>query len=287
MKIKDTALIIEGGGMRASYTAGIINTFLREKIYFDYVTGISAGASCCVNYISLDMDRTKKSFVDIVKDKNFGGWRNFAKGKGFFNSDYLYEEMGLRGNAMPFDFKTFKANSADFRIGAYEINKGELHYWSKKDVKEIKDLMKIVRASSSMPFFMPATKVFNGEYLDGGVMGGIALDIAKEEGYKKFFIIRTREKSYRKAPSKHEAVIRNYFKKYPKLSDAILTRYERYNQTLEEIEDLESSGKALVVYPEKMLVSSMDRDYKKLNCNYNCAYEQGKKEVERWKEFLY
>ena len=52
--INNIALIIEGGGMRCSFTAGVINTFLEEKIYFDYVIGVSAGASNAVNYLSRD-----------------------------------------------------------------------------------------------------------------------------------------------------------------------------------------------------------------------------------------
>ena len=64
--IKDTALIFEGGGMRASYTAGILNILLENEIYFNYVAGVSAGASHLVNYLSRDTKRAKKSFVDIV-----------------------------------------------------------------------------------------------------------------------------------------------------------------------------------------------------------------------------
>ncbi len=48
--IKDTALILEGGGMRASYTAGFLTNLLENEIYIDYVAGISAGSSHTVNY---------------------------------------------------------------------------------------------------------------------------------------------------------------------------------------------------------------------------------------------
>ena len=75
--IHDTALIFEGGGMRASYTSGILNNLLEQNLYFDYVTGISAGSSNAVNYLSRDTERARKSFVDLVKDPNFGGWGKF------------------------------------------------------------------------------------------------------------------------------------------------------------------------------------------------------------------
>ena len=42
--VKDCALVFEGGGYRASYTAGYATLFLDKGIYFDFVCGISAGA---------------------------------------------------------------------------------------------------------------------------------------------------------------------------------------------------------------------------------------------------
>ena len=167
--IKDTALIFEGGGMRASYTAGFLNTLLEEKLHFDYVAGISAGSSHSVNYISRDVERSKKSFVDLVLDPNFGGWASFLKGEGFFRSDYIYEETPLPDAALPFDFKTFSANPARLRMGAFDSINGEMVYYTKDDIKDLKDLMKIVRASSSMPIFMPPTVIGDKVYIDGEI----------------------------------------------------------------------------------------------------------------------
>jgi predicted patatin/cPLA2 family phospholipase len=155
--IHDTALIFEGGGMRGSYTAGIVNTLLESELFFDYVAGISAGSSHTVNYISRDMHRVKASFVDLVEDPNFGGWRFFFKGEGYFRAKYLYEEISLPNAAFPFDFNTFEQNPAKLRIGAFDRETGALHYFSREDIQSLTDLMKIVRSSSSMPIFMPPT----------------------------------------------------------------------------------------------------------------------------------
>ena len=139
--IKDTALIFEGGGMRASYTAGILNILLEKEMYFNYVAGISAGSSHTVNYISRDKERAKKSFVDFVKDPNFGGWKSFIKGEGLFRAKYLYEEACLKNASLPFDFKTFQKNPADIRIGAFNRRTGQQKYFTKSDIKNISDLM--------------------------------------------------------------------------------------------------------------------------------------------------
>ena len=99
--VEKIALIFEGGGMRAAFSCGISNTLLENGIYFDYVAGISAGSSMTVNYIARDQVRTKRSFVELAADPNFGGWSTFLRGKGFFNSEYIYEHTSMPGQALP------------------------------------------------------------------------------------------------------------------------------------------------------------------------------------------
>jgi len=285
--IKDTALIFEGGGMRASYTAGFLNNLLENEIYFDYVAGISAGASHTVNYLSRDALRAKHSFVDFVLDPKFGGWKSFFKGEGFFRSKYIYEETHYPDAALPFDFHKFMDNPARMRIGAFERDNGEIRYFQKDDVHEIYDLMKIVRSSSSLPIFMPPTDYKEHCYLDGGLGGGIALDIAKKDGMKKFFVILSREKGYRKSKQKFQGTIKAYYRKYPTVIEAMLKRHIIYNQTLDELEELASEGRAFLVYPESMPVSNRELDFNKLLGSYELGYAQGQKDLAKWQEFLY
>jgi len=284
--IHDTALIFEGGGMRASYTAGFLNTLLENEIYFDYVAGISAGASHSVNYLSRDIERSKRSFVDLVLDPNFGGWRSFFKGEGYFRAQYIYEETPFPDAALPFDFDTFKENPARLRIGAFDRDSGETVYYSKDDIHDVSDLMKIVRSSSSMPIFMPPTCYQDRYYVDGGLSGGIALDIAKKDGMKKFFVVLSREKGYRKEPIKYQGVIKAYYRRYPAVTEALLNRHKIYNQILEELQQLESEGRAFLVYPDSMPVSSREVSYQKLSESYRLGYEQGKRDLLKWREFL-
>ncbi len=284
--IHDTALIFEGGGMRASYTAGFVNHLLENELYFDYVAGISAGASHSVNYLSRDTLRTRKSFVDLVKDPNFGGWTSFVRGEGYFRAKYIYEETPFQDAALPLDFETFIKNPAKMRVGAFDIDQGEMVYLRKEDVGDIRDLMKMIRASSSMPMFMPITEFRGQRYLDGGIDGGIALEAAKKDGFEKYFVILTRPRGYRKTPVKFSGMIKAYYRKYPDVVKALLTRHIRYNETLEELEALEKEGKAHLVYPNHMPVSNRERNHQKLLNSYEAGYRQGKQDLPKWKEFL-
>lgn len=284
--IKDTALIFEGGGMRASYTAGFVNNMLEDGIYFDYTAGISAGASNTVNYLTRDPGRAKKSFVDIVREPEFGGWRSFFKGEGYFRAHFIYEETPLPGGVLPLDFETFKANPAKVRIGAFEMDSGRMRYFTKADIHSLQDLAKVVRCSSTLPFFMVPTTFRQKTYLDGGLDGGIALDIAKKDGYNKFFVVLTRPKGFRKQPLKVPGLVKIYFREYPHVVDAILNSYLKYNQALDELEQFAEEGKAFLVYPETMPVTSMETDYARLEESYRLGYRQGKRDLLRWREFL-
>ena len=284
--IFDTALIFEGGGMRASYTAGFLNTLLENEIYFDYVAGISAGSSHSVNYLSRDVDRAKKSFVDLVLDPKFGGWGSFLKGEGYFKAKYLYEETPYPGARLPFDFETFCANPARLRVGAFRRETGEMIYFSKEDMTDVGRLMKIVRCSSSMPVFMPPTECDGHYYVDGGLGGGIALDIAKKDNMKRFFVVLSRPKGFVMQPPKWRGAIRALYKKRPHMADAVMNRYKTYNRTLKELKQLESEGKAFLVYPDMMPVTNRETNFKKLSESYRAGRAQGRRDLHAWKDFL-
>src|SRR5699024_5015461 len=150
-----TALLFEGGGMRASYTSGMVVALLQANIHLPFVAGISAGASNTANYLSCDASRARTSFTDFAADPNFGDWRTFLQGKGLFHAEYIYERAGLPGMPLQYDWSAFQNNTADFRIGGFDIESGQTVWWGRKDTPTMGDLMRRVRASSTMPIVMP------------------------------------------------------------------------------------------------------------------------------------
>lgn len=47
-----TGLVLEGGGMRAIFTVGVLDCFMDHDIWFPYTIGVSAGASNGISYAS-------------------------------------------------------------------------------------------------------------------------------------------------------------------------------------------------------------------------------------------
>ena len=294
INIPDVALIFEGGGMRVSGTAGAVVTLIEHDLNFGRVYGISAGSSHTVNYLSRDIPRTKASFVDLVDDPRFGGLGSFVRGDGYFNAPYLYEGIAaeLEGTdaLMAFDFETFCANPADIHIEGFDWDTGETVAWTKADCPTLRDMMLRVRASSTMPIFMPPTVIDGRTYMDGGLGDnwGILLDAARRDGFERFFIVRSRPRGYRKKPfgTATKALFRAAFRKHPLVAERSIERWQPYNELCDEIERLEQAGAACVFYPETMEVSSRTTDRAKLQEAYDRGYAQAQREVEGWEAWL-
>lgn len=294
VNIDDVALIFEGGGMRASYTAGAVVTLLENNLNFGDIYGISAGSSHTVNYVSRDAVRAKMSFVDLVDDPEFGGLKTFVQGKGFFNAHHLYEGVAedpdKYDSRFHFDWDTFCANPANVHIEALERDTGETVLWTKSDMQSAHEMMLRVRASSTMPIFMPPTVIEGHTYMDGGIGSswGIPLEAAKRDGYERFFIVRTQEKGYRKSPigGAGRLLFRSAFRKYPAVWQKTIERPQRYNELCEEIECLERSGAAYVFYPEQMKLTNRTTDLDQLQAAYDAGYAQAQRELDAWQKWL-
>lgn len=294
VNVTDAALVIEGGGMRASYTAGAIVTLLERGIHFGAVYGISAGTSHAANYLSRDIERVRASFTDIVLDPRFGGVRSFMAGRGYFNAPHLYEglaeELAGTDAVMAYDWETFRANPAEVHIEAFDCDAGETVCWTRKDIRTMFDLLIRVRASSSMPVFMPPTVIDGRTYLDGGLgdSWGIPLSAAKRDGFTRFFIVRSQERSYRKKPAGAlgSAFMRAAFRSHPLVASRTAARWRHYNAILDEIDALEREGAACVFAPERMTVSNREMNHAKLCDAYARGYAQAQREADAWERWL-
>ncbi|MCL2784097.1 MAG: patatin family protein [Propionibacteriaceae bacterium] len=286
--VTDTALVLEGGGMRGAFTAAMIATLINEGIFIDYVAGISAGSSNTVNYISRAPIRARKCFVDFADSPKFGSWKTWVQGKGLFNAQFIYEETSYPDGPLPLDYEGFMANPAQFRIGSFDAELGETIYWSREDIRDQADLLRKVRASSSIPLVMPAVHMDGRMWVDGalGLGGGIPLPIAKQDGHSKFVAILTRSRTYIKPAYQAYPFMRTIYFRHPAVADGIRNRTEQYNSTREELLELERQGKAYLIFPDQMNVSNSTRDVPALQACFDAGLEQAQRELPRLKEFL-
>lgn len=288
--VTDTALVFEGGGMRNAYTAAVVSELLAEGLFFDHVSGISAGSSHVCNYVSRDAARSHGTFVDIVDDPEFGGLSHFRKGEGLFHAEYIYERIAEPEGTMPFDIDTFVANPATTRVGAFNASRGEMRWFGKEDMSTLKTLGPAVRASSTLPILMPPVIIDGDTYVDGalGPNGGVPLDAPMRDGYSKFLVVATRPRNYVKGAMRPVigAALKMKFRHLPSVYEGVARRPARYNATREKLFDLEAKGRAYLFFPEAMTISNTEMRRDRLEAAYRAGTAQIRREMPAIKEFL-
>lgn len=290
--VTDCALVFEGGGYRAAYTAGFARVLMEQGIWFDFVCGLSAGASHTVDYVSRDLWRTRFAFLSERPQGGapVNGIGSILNGTRYLNAEYLYTGC-VEDGFMPFDWETFCANPARIAIQAFEGDTGRTRVFTKDDMPNATDMMNQVRASSSLPGMMIPIEIDGHTMYDGGLGkdAGIPLHMAEEAGYEKFFFVATRPRGYRKQPptQRELGTIELLTRGKPYLRDALVTRWRRYNEALTHVEDLARQGKAYVVYPDEMPVKSSTTDHAKLVAAYDQGHAQGMRDLPQWRQFLF
>ena len=286
MSKKNIGLILEGGGMRGAYTAGVLDAFLDNKIRFPYVIGVSAGANNGANFISEQRGRSKRIFVDWVKDKRFLGLSNFFREGSYFGMDFLFDK--LPNELDPFDYNTFYNSPITYKVCITNCESGEPAYFEYKDFEQ-KDyfMKKVLRASSSLPIISPTVEINNRHYLDGGIADPIPIEKSISDGNSFNVIVLTRNEDYRKKPSKLTYLNKFFLYKYPNLVDTLKNRHSIYNNSLEKISLLQKNGEAFIFRPEeKIAVDRMERDTSKLDELYQQGYNETINQMSDFNQWL-
>lgn len=269
MAIDDqTGLVLEGGGMRGVFTAGVLDYFMDHNIRLPYTIGVSAGASNGISYISGQRGRSRYSNIDLLQHHNYIGIKHFLRGKGFIDLDFLF--YIYPDKYYPFDYERYFRSKERFVMVTSNCLTGKAAYYEEK--KDPDRLLAILRASCSLPVLCPLSYVDGLPMVDGGVCDAIPVRRAIEEGYQKNVIILTRNKGYRKK-DKDFHLPGFIYRKYPAIREQLKLRYRNYNQVLEDIDRLEAEGKAIVIRPQNPIrVGRTDKDVTRLTELYEEGY---------------
>lgn len=281
--MKTTGLVLEGGGMRGLYTAGVLEFFLEQKLLFPYVVGVSAGACMGASYLSKQRGRNKEVNVGLAGDHRFLSFRNLLFKRQLFGMDFLFDE--IPNKIVPFDHETFRTGSEQFVIGTTDCETGEPIYYNKHDNGE--DILTIIRASSSLPFVAPAVSYGGKTLLDGGIIDPIPIQKARHDGYKRNVVIMTKAEDFRRHPSKAAMLAKFIYRKHPKIAELLEKRHLVYNDTLALLEEQENSGNVFVIKPSiEVPVSRIERNQERLLALYELGYEDAKKQYSKLLSWL-
>lgn len=276
-------LVLEGGGHRGIYTAGILDTFAQNNISFDGIMGVSAGCIHGVSFLSGQIGRSVRYTTRFCNNPSYMSFKSLIKTGDFFNVDFCYYK--LPETLDPFDNDAFDKNPTPFYAVCSDVKTGKAVYHQCDSVRGEK--IKWIQASASMPLAAKIVKIDEGEFLDGGITDSIPIKKMQELGYSKNIVILTQEAGYRKKPNSLLPLIKRVYKKYPELINAIQNRHIIYNQQLDYLEEQEKLGNVIIIRPsQKPQAGRIEKDKEKILSTYNLGRNDAEKLLETVKNFI-
>lgn len=244
-------LVVEGGGQKGAYSAGILDEMLKKNMTFDYTIGVSAGAANLTSFVAGQFKRNYRFYRYHSTDSNYMGVKCFVRNGSLFNLHYIYGTLSNNTGKDPVDYEHFKNNPTIFKIVTTDAETGKPVYKDKNEMKP--NRYNLLMASSAVPVFCKPEKIENKLYFDGGVSDSIPVQRALDDGCDKLVILLSRVKGYVKEPEKHRRIYKRLLKKYPKIIKCIDNRHIMYMKELRFAEKLEKEGRAVIIRPSQQI----------------------------------
>ena len=239
-------LVLEGGASRTYFTCGVLDGFLEQSLYSDYTIGVSAGISFGVSYVSRQYKRNYNIMTKYQNDSRYMGVRHLLsrKNRSYYNLDFVFEEIPNR--LLPFDFNVFDNRSTPCKAVVTRLDSGCPEYMEMPRDGSFQ----LLRATCALPLLFKPIEINGVRYMDGGVSDSLPFKKAFGDGCGKIIAILTHPKGYVKGYESATPLVKAAYRKYPRFVECFLSRPERYNRSLSELEDLSKEGKALILAPK-------------------------------------
>lgn len=278
-----TGLVLEGGGMRGLFTAGILDVLMENNVTFDGVVGVSAGATFGCNFISHQIGRTLRYNMSQRKNPKYMGIRSLIKTGDYVGGEYAYHVLPTKLDV--FDFEAFEKNPTEFHVVTTNVRTGEAIYHRIDKVDYTG--MEWIRASASMPIISRPVAIGDYEMLDGGIADSIPLRYFESEGFKRNIVILTQPKGFKKKLTKLMPVFKATMRKYPAIIEGMSKRHLMYNRELEYISQQQMAGKCLVICPSDTLpIGRTSLNAKKMQHVYDMGRKAGEDNLEAIRKFI-
>lgn len=284
METQKVGLVLEGGGMRGMYTAGVLDVFLQENIWPDAVIGVSAGAIHGCSYMAGQLGRSVRYNLKYINDKRYMSFKSLITTGDLFNVNFCYDK--IPNELSVFDYDTYKVNAeaVPFYVTCSNVETGQPEYIRCRDFRYDMDYM---RASASLPIVSRIVEINEKKLLDGGTTDSIPVKFFESIGYKKNIVVLTRPEGYVKKESSSIRILKLLYRKYPEYLAACEKRPKLYNETVEYIEEQQQKGNILLIRPSRRVkISRTEKNTDKLKYMYKMGRHDTLTQLSEVKAFI-
>lgn len=198
MKRHKTGLVVEGGGMKCAYNAGILDAFLESGITFDYCIGVSAGAGNLASYLAGQHGRNFRFFTEHIHTPEYFGLRSLLKTGDLFGLQYIYGTLTYSNGQDPLEYEAIMRNPTQYEAVVTNAETGRAEYYGKEQFHP--NDYRLVMASSAIPVVCHPVQLNGVKYYDGGLSDAITVYRAMEQGCDRLVVILSKPWEYRRKP---------------------------------------------------------------------------------------
>lgn len=235
---------LEGGAERSSFTAGVMDALMAHDFYAGAASGTSAGAGCVLNYRSGQQGVALEMMI-MERHSRYFGIRHMAHTGRFLNLDHMAHEYASR---ISWDAYRHPSMQTDFVATCCED--GKPAYLTDAGSKQ--RLFTAIKASCALPIICEPVELDGRHYVDGSIVDPIPFLHLLEQGCDKVLVVLTgSENAHPTDYTRLRPLLRRlYYKKYPMLYHAILTRIACYERQVQAMEQAQKEKKVLVLRPQ-------------------------------------
>jgi len=261
-------LIIQGGGFRTGFAAGVLDAFMALDYYpFERIVGVSGGAIAASYYLAKQYGSCVEAMYWLAKDAEFVKLKHAIQDRGYMNIDYL-REVAHEHVPLKLDDALKGAVGKEIHFVATNRTTGRAEYLQPNE----KDWVEVVIASCTLPFITKGVhKVRDMDLMDGAWGDPLPIRWTAAQGADDIVIIRTSHLSKKMSKSIPNYLGSLYFRSQKELSDCFAQHHTFYNDSLDFIKDLDDDSlKIEQLWPEDELkctgtsysINSIKTDYR-------------------------
>ncbi|MEW6981219.1 patatin family protein [Colwelliaceae bacterium 6471] len=282
-KSQKLALVVEGGGMRSMFSAGVLDSFHRLRFDpFHLYYGVSAGSLNLISHIAGQYLRNYHVVMFCATSGQFiNGWK-YLRGGHYVDLDWLsnecldYHPLDKQGA-----LQHLENGAKKFVIVCTNVETGLPTYYHPNE----QNLFNILLGSCCLPLLYRNHVYVSGvRVIDGGISDPIPVQKAYSEGATDIVVIRSRDKDYREISNNIEVQIGSYlFKSYPKFQQTILNQPNIYNNSIAFIERPPADVNIYQIAPNSRLSASLTTtNTQRLEIDYRLGRKLGEEFVHDW-----
>jgi predicted patatin/cPLA2 family phospholipase len=275
-------LVVEGGGMRGVFSAGVLDAFLEAGFDpFGLYVGTSAGACNLSSHVAGQLRRNYRLYTGPMRTGKFMSLGRFLRGGHFMDLDWLWNYCDRED---PLDVAACARNTRDREFVAVctSVETGRPVYLRPGE----ENWNAVLKASSAMPVLYKTPLVVDSQRLvDGGVADAVPVEEAHRRGATRIVVVRSQTADYVKKGGMEAWITGLLSRKHPRLRETMRHKAETYLRSWEFIENPPGDTEVVQIAPRRALRSGRTtRHLGSLQEDYELGKSQGRDFLGAWRE---